>query len=40
MNVGDALEEEERKNVGFEVSGVHRAAKDVGGLPEVGFKLA
>ena len=37
-HVGDALEEEQREDVGLEVGRVHRAAEDVGGLPEVGFE--
>ena len=40
VDIGDALEEEQREDVGLEVGGVHRAAQDVGGFPEVGFELA
>ena len=37
-DIADALEEQQREDVGLEVSRVHRATKDVGRLPEVGFK--
>jgi hypothetical protein len=39
-DIADALEEQQREDVGLEVSGIHRAAQDVGGFPQVGFKLA
>lgn len=39
-DIADALEEEQWEDVGLEVSRVHRAAQDVGGLPEVAFQLA
>ena len=39
-DVADALEEQQREDVGLEVSRIHRAAQDVGGLPQVAFKLA
>ena len=39
-DVADPLEEQQREDVGLEVGRIHRAAQDVGGLPEVGFKLA
>jgi uncharacterized membrane protein len=34
-DITDALEEQQRKDVGLEVSRIHRAAQDVGGFPEV-----
>ena len=40
MHIGDALEEQERENVGLEISGIHRPAQDVGRLPEMRFELA
>ena len=40
IDIRDSLEEEQREDVGLEVGGIHRAAQDVRGLPEVGFKLA
>ena len=40
VHVGDALEEQQREDVGLEVGGIDRAAQDVGGLPEMGFELA
>ena len=39
VNVREALEEQEREDVGLEVRRIHRTAQDVRGLPEVGFKL-
>ena len=39
-DVTNPLEEQQREDVGLEVSRIHRAAQDVGGFPEVGFKLA
>jgi len=39
-DIADAFEEEQRKDVGLEVSCVHRAAQDVGGYPKVRFKLS
>ena len=39
-DVADALEEQQREDVGLEVSRIHRAAQDIGGLPEVTFELA
>ena len=38
-DIADALEEQQRKDVGLEVGRVHRATQDVGGFPEVTFKL-
>ena len=38
-DIADPLEEQEREDVGLEVSRIHRAAQDVGGLPEVAFEL-
>lgn len=32
-------EEQLRKNIGLEISRIHRAAQDIGGFPEMGFKL-
>ena len=40
VHIGDALEEEQREDVGLEVGGIDRAAQDVRGFPEMGFKLA
>ena len=37
IGVRDALEKEQRENVGLEVSGIHRAAQDIGGFPKVTF---
>jgi hypothetical protein len=39
VSVEYAFEKEEREDVTFEVSRVHRAAQNVGGFPEVGFQL-
>jgi len=39
-DIADPLEEQQREDVGLEVSRIHRAAQNVGGLPEVGFELA
>ena len=39
MHVGEALEEQEREDVGLEVRRIHRPAQDVGGFPEVRFEL-
>lgn len=39
MNVREPLEEHQWKNVRFEICGIHRPAKDVRGLPKMGFKL-
>jgi hypothetical protein len=39
MHVGEALEEQEREDAGFEVRGIQRPAQDVGGFPEVRFGL-
>ncbi len=38
-DIADALEEQQREDVGLEVSRIHRAAQDVGGFPEVAFEL-
>jgi hypothetical protein len=38
-DVADALEEQQREDVGLEVGRIHRAAQDVGGLPEVDSAL-
>ena len=35
INIADALEEERREDISFEVGSVNGAAQDVGGLPEV-----
>jgi len=40
IDIRDALEEEERKDVGLEVGGIHRTPQNVRRLPEVGFELA
>ena len=40
VNVRDAFEKEQREDVRFEVGGINWAAKDVGGLPKMGFELA
>ena len=40
IHIRDALEEEQREDVGLEIGRIHRAAQDIRGLPEVGFKLA
>lgn len=34
-DIADALEEQQREDVGLEVRRIHWAAQDVGGLPEV-----
>lgn len=39
LNIRDALEEQERENVGLEIGGIDRPAKDVRGLPKVRFEL-
>lgn len=39
-DIAYALKEEQREDVGLEVSRIHRAAQDVGGFPEVTFELA
>ena len=39
-DIADALEEQQREDVRFKVSRIHRAAQDVGGFPEVAFELA
>lgn len=39
-DVADSLKEQQREDVGLEVGGIHRAAQDVGGFPEMGFELA
>src|SRR5437879_1726888 len=39
MNVRNALEEEQRKDVGLEVCSVHWTAQDVRGFPQVRFQL-
>jgi len=39
VDVVVAFEEQEREDVGLEVSSVHGAPQDVGRLPEMGFKL-
>jgi hypothetical protein len=39
-DIADALEEQQRKDVGLEVSRIHRAAQDIGRFPEVTFELA
>ena len=38
-DITDALEEQQREDVGLEVGGIYRAAQDVGGRPQVGFEL-
>lgn len=38
-DIADALEKQQRKDVGFEICGIDRAAKDVGRLPEVGLEI-
>jgi hypothetical protein len=35
-DIADSLEEQQREDVGLEVGRIHRAAQDVGRLPEVG----
>jgi hypothetical protein len=39
-DITDALEEQERKDVGLEVGCIHRATQDVGGFREVTFESA
>jgi hypothetical protein len=39
VGVANPFEKEEREDVTFEVSRVHRAAQNIGGFPEVGFQL-
>ena len=39
MHVGEALEEQEREDVGLEVRRIHRPAQDIGGFPEMRFEL-
>ena len=39
MDIREALEEQQREDVGLKIRRIHRAAKDVRGLPEMGFKL-
>lgn len=39
-DIADAFEEEQREDIGLEVSRVHRATQDVGGLPEMALQLA
>ena len=39
VDIGDALEEQQREDVGLEVGRIHRPAQDVGGFPEVRFEL-
>lgn len=40
VDIGNAFEEEQRKDVALEVRRVHRPAQDIGRFPEMGFKLA
>lgn len=39
IDVGEALEEEQREDVGLEIRRIHGTTQDIGGLPEVRFKL-
>ena len=39
MHIRDALEKQQREHIRLEVGRIHRSAQDVGGLPEVRFKL-
>ncbi len=39
VNVTEPFEEEQREDVGLEVSGIDGTAQDVGGFPEVGFEF-
>ncbi|MNR15752.1 hypothetical protein D3C85_1323080 [compost metagenome] len=39
-NVANALEKQQRENVSFEVSRIHRTAQNVGGCPQMAFELA
>jgi len=38
-DIADALEKQQRENVGLEVSRIHRTAKDVRGFPQMTFQL-
>jgi hypothetical protein len=40
VHVGDALEEEQREDIGLEVGRIYWTVQDVGCFPEVGFQLA
>lgn len=40
VDVGDPLEEEQRENVRLEVGRIHRPAQNVGGFPQMCFKLS
>lgn len=39
VDVADAFEDQDRKDVGLEGGGADRNAQDVGGFPEAGFEL-
>jgi len=39
VHVGNALEEQQRKDVSLEVGRIHRAAQNIRRLPEMGFEL-
>jgi hypothetical protein len=40
VDVRDPLEEQQRENVGLEVGRIHRSAQNVGGFPQMRFKLS
>lgn len=40
MHIGDAFEEEQWKDISLEIGGIHRAAQDVCGFPQMTFQRA
>ena len=40
MHIRDALEKQQRENVGLEIRRIHGTPENIGRLPEMGFQLA